>query len=348
MILTHKSITKNLSNITDDNELVTNFLAFKSKVYKRGILALTSFGKIIITNAPLFGKVKIQDSFFAKDVEYVDYVSEIKMGGPQVHIILKLKGENIRFTAFFSPVNNDANVNEILRTIYAANPSAIPEYVKNKEVIDYLTTKDGCYKITNDEIIVQELENETIKNKEPIYLKDISDFDVYPQKLGSKGILYLELNNEPKLVKFEKTTDENSIETMLAGGTSVMFTLRSMSDLFVKSGLKLKNPTYMTESEVELVTEFAAKKALGIEELGNKLFRLTSEHIYYLKKEKSGKLSISEKIPLNTIASYKMLSHRTDNKTTFGLQITTTSNESYKYWSLDLIDMIMDELKRNL
>jgi hypothetical protein len=166
--------------------------------------------------------------------------------------------------------------------------------------------------------------------------------------MGSKGILYMRLNNEDKIVKFEKSTEDNSVSAMLAGGTSVMFTLRSMSDLFIKSGMKINNPSYMTESEVELVTEFAADKALGIEEFGNKIFRLTNEHIYYLKKEKSGKLSVKEQIPLSSIASYKMLSHRTDNKTTYGLQIRTNENKTYKFWSLDFIDLIIEELKKLL
>ncbi|MCF6366361.1 MAG: hypothetical protein L3J35_09175 [Bacteroidales bacterium] len=346
MIFTKKSIEKNLKTVTEENELITGFLAIKSNVYKRGVLAISSFGRFIVTNAPLIGKLKIKDSFVSEDVESIDFVSEIKMGGPHVHILMKIKGTDTRFTAFFHPVNNDVAVNEIIQTIYKANPSAIPDYLKDKEIIDFLTTKDGIYKLTTNEIIVQKYSNNKIEDKEVINVKDITYFDVYPQKMGSKGILYLEVNNEPRVVKYEKPTEENSVKTMLSGGTSAMFGLGKLAKMFSDSEIRVNGPSYMGNDEEELVTEFATKKSKGIEELGNKIFRLTDKNIFLLKKEKGGKLKPTEKIAINNIKTYQKMSEIGNNVTVYGLSIVTKENVTYKFWSLDFIDKVMDELKR--
>ena len=346
MILTHKSIDKSLKTVTEDNELITDFLAVKSDVHKRSILALSSFGKFIVTNAPFLGKLKIKDTFLATEVERVDFVSEIKMGGPHVHIFMKIKGEDVRFTAFFHPVNNDASVNEMIQTIYKANPSAIPGYLKDKKVIDYLTTKEGIYKLTANEIIVQKYSKNSIEDKEVINVKDITYFDVYPQKMGSKGILYFEINEQAGVVKFEKTTEDQSVMSIISGGTSVMFGLGKLANMFSDSEIQVKGPAYMDDDEAELVTEFATKKSMGIEELGNKIFRLTDKNIYLLKKERSGKLEPIEKIPINNIKSYKQLTKRNKNTTVYGLELVTNDNKTHKYWNLDYIDWILEELNK--
>jgi hypothetical protein len=346
MILTAKSIEKNLETVTADNEHLSKYLAVKSNVHKRGILALSSFNRFYVTNAPLSGKIKVLDTFLAREVEYADYISEIKMGSPVVHLFIKALGKEIKFTAFFHPVNNDTAVNKMISSIYSANPTARPEYLTDTEVIDYLTAKDGTYKLTKNEIIVQTLSKDVIQEKEIIHVKDITDYDVYPQKLGSKGILYLELNNQPRIVKFEKTTEEHSIGAILSGGTSAMFGLGKLSSMLRDSEIQIKSPSYMAENETELVTEFASKSTMGIDELGNKIFRLTDKNIYLLKKEPSGKLSPIEKIPLTAIAGYKSISHRSNDTTIFGLSVTTNDNKTHKFWSLELIDWIMAELNK--
>ena len=41
--------------------------------------------------------------------------------------------------------------------------------------------------------------------------------------MGSKGIMYLEVNNNPKVVKFEKTTEHFSSQIDLSGQSSGMY-----------------------------------------------------------------------------------------------------------------------------
>ena len=348
MLLTNKSVSKNLQKVINQSETVIAYAAMKSKAYGRGILALTSENRFIITNAPVFRKLKVKDTFTAIDVSFIDFVSEIKMGGAQIYIFMNIKGNDAVLKVFYHPINNDVAVMKFINTIYEQNPSAIPNYLKEEKLIDFLTTKEGTFKITSNKIIVQDYIDDKLEDIKTINTSDITDFDVYPQKMGSKGILYLEVNNEPQTVKFEKTTEENDVFALMAGGTSVMFPLSRMVKIFNKTNANNKTPNYMSDDEIELVTELATKKALGIDVLGNKIFRLTNKNIFFLKIGKAGKLEPFETVPLETINTYREITRGKGDRMNSGLEVVTKSDKKHEYWSVESIDIIIEELNKLL
>ena len=348
MILTKKSITKNISPLCGGDQLFAFlFGQWKKPQKKKAILAATSNAKFFITNTPVFGKAKKLAEFNAQDVDFVDFVSERKLGGSKIFLLMKVKGEDYVFATVPHPVNNDDNAMKMIKMIYDLREDAKPDYLKGKRLIDFITGKEGIYKFTNEQIIIQKLDGDNIVEVERINLKDITDFDVYPQKIGSRAILYLEVNNNPKIVKFEKSTGDASFMEAALGGTKAMFTLQNMCDIMFEADTNVKVPNYMSPDEREIYTDDVTLDGLmGIDTLSNKIFRLTTKNIYLLKKEKSGKLSAIKQIPLDTVTSFTQVTRRKKETVTYGLKITTSNGDKITFWGIDAINYLMQEMKK--
>ena len=348
MILTKKSITKNISPLCGGEQLFAFFFFFwKKPQKKKAILAVTSNANFFITNTPAFGKPKKLTEFNAKDVDFVDFVAERKLGGSKIFLLMKVKGTEYVFATVPHPVNGDDNAMKMIKMIYDLREDAKPEYLKGKRLIDFITGKEGIYKFTNEQIIVQKLDGDNITEVERINLKDITDFDIYPQKMGTRAILYLEINNNPRIVKFEKSSGDASFMEAALGGTKAMFTLQNMCDIMFEADTNVKVPVYMSPDEREIYTDDVTLDGLmGIDTLSNKIFRLTTKNIYLLKKEKSGKLSAIKQFPLDTVTSYKQVTRRKKDTVTYGLKITTSEGDKITFWGIDAIRYLMEEMAK--
>ena len=348
MILTKKSITKNISPLCAGEQLLSFlFGQWKKPQKKKAILAATSNANFFIFKVSFFGKPKKLTEFNAKDVDFVDFVAERKLGGSKVFLFMKVKGTEYVFATMPHPVNTDDNVMKMIKMIYDIREDAKPDYLKGKRLIDFITGKEGTYKFTNEQIIVQKLDGENIVEVERFNLDDITNFDIYPQKMGNRAILYLEINNNPRIVKFERITGDPSFMEATLGGTKAMFTLQNMCDIMFEADTSIKVPNYMSPDEREIYTDDITLDGLmGIDTFSNKIFRLTTKNIYLLKKEKSGKLSALKQFSLDTITSYKQVRRKKKDTVTYGLKINTAEGDKITFWGIDAIGYLMNEMEK--
>ncbi len=348
MILTNKSITKNLTKVLGENKVNAYVFGFGKK-YKKGVLVLTNDNKIVLTSAPLFGQPKIKLSIDAKDIDYIDFVHKVTLNATTFLFFKPKNGEKERFKIPTHFVNDDSSLKKIIFTVYDLNPKAKPAYYGDDILIDFIASKDGTLKIFRDKILIQTMENDEIKTVETIPVEKITDFDMYKQTMATKVTLYLEIDGNPRTFKIQKQENKSTVLETLAGtfeGTVFHdYPTIALIETFKKTNIKRPYPSFLHEGETPLVDEKVVLNELGSETMSNKYFVLTPKRITILQRGKGGKRTVFKEVPIADIQHVTAKIIKKENSTTYGFIFTTTSGEKIKVFDVDYFEYVKKKLQ---
>ncbi len=339
MILTQKSIEKNIKKVLPEEESTEAFVFGSGSVHKKLLWVMTSFGKHYFLNTPVFGTPKIKSEFTANDVEQIDFVGETKSLSTVNYVFMKIKGVEERIKLIYHPVNTDFSLNKIIAAIYAENPASVPEQYKDLKFIDFISTSEGVFKFYDKKIIQQVYKKGQIETVREIDYQQITDVDLLPGTEKQK--LYLEIDNQPITAKFRKQTENIGALGIAFGAQS--FHLKHLSEILRKTTIAKPVPHYLDDDEngygIEKVT---LDKTFGLDFVGNKYLRVTDKAVYILKKEKTDKLEVIKRLPLNEISQYKRLKIKKGDDYQYGIEFRLVSGETVSVYQVEMVQYFMN------
>jgi hypothetical protein len=335
MINTTKSITKNFQNCClNEGENLKLFYTCRSKKLKKAfVLAYTSEKRILMGSVKLFGKMSLIDQYSCSDIQKIELA--VKTGlAPNYFILISVKGED---DVYRIQLENPQN---FIKTVYSENPNSLPEYLKNYTPLSFLAVKDNTMLIfTKEKLLFLNFDGNKTSINEQYDYQEITDFDVYPQKIGDYQNLYLKINNQDR--------------TFLANFYSIDNSLNFLIDTFKQTNINKAVPEYMQDDEKEIVN-YVISKQLGVG-FGKQRARVTTKNIYLLEKNKNGKLQMFDKIEIANIDKIKADTIGTALKSgnnKHEVIITTKDGKKYNLWNSDqdvsLVNKALDYIQQNM
>ncbi len=318
--VTRKNIEAVLRQVVEAGEDLRYFFGAGRKA-----VALTTSGRLVVTNVPLFGSAQIVFASKADDLEEIDFTNKNEVQGE-----LSIRGSSggIRITMpLIGPDDPVRRVREFLELVEKEKIADRPSYLDDDEtILQTGKTREGLIRITDKRFY----KLSTAKTDGPAEvmekrdLTDLSGFDAYPGSFDSIKLAFAWPGGHTETATFRSALPgaENDPDKEAA---------RILAALHAQ-GIAPKR-AYIKEGE-NILTSVRAGKGTGGAILPNHVLRLTDQRIIFLKEAKSGLLEEVESFPLGQIARASLLGLRDQNTrriSVWRLRLKTTDGRRGSY-----------------
>ncbi len=269
-----------------EGEELEDYALGSSNLWKKVVLAVTNRNRFLFVPFRIFGKPRLLAEFQPRDVHKVELGVKTGMVN-KYHVRMQYldKDDEIKFS-MQSPMG-------IMSRIFSQNSNAMPDYAKGSEFLGVVAVKDDTLLLfTRDRIIPVKYEKDKFSADGEIRYSDISDYDVYKEKIGNFLNLYMEIQGKPTLY----LADDNQTKALPSLG--IYSNLNFYIDIFKQTDIPRKVPSYMEDGEEEVVT-FNRKKGMSLSKKHK--VRVATRNIYLLTAGSNNKLELEDKVRIADI-----------------------------------------------
>ena len=320
LTVTRKNIEAVLRQVIEEGEDLRYFFGAGRKA-----VALTTSGRLVVSNVPLFGSPKVEFESKADDLEEIDFTNKNEVQGE-----LSIRGTSggIRMSMpLIGPDDPVRRVREFLELVEKEKIADRPSYLDEDEtILQTGKTREGLIRITDKRFYKLSTERSdglaaVVEKRE---LTDLSGFDAYPGSFDSIKLAFAWPDGHTETATFRSALPgaSNDPDTEAA---------RILAALHTR-GISPKRH-YMDEGE-NILTSVRAGKGTGGAILPNHVLRLSDRRIIFLKEAKSGLLEEVESFPLGEITKASLLGLRdrhTHRISVWRLRLKTTDGRKGSY-----------------